>query len=335
MINVIASILMLVSASFLVQPEPPSGPAPPEEGPGAPVYAHDSVRVSDFAEGMDGYWLFEPLSPQPGSAPVVVFHHGYGAINPMIYGAWIRHLVQQGYLVIYPRYQKNLLVPNTKTFVQHASAGIKSALGRLQEEAGRVAPDTSAFFLAGHSYGGVVAANMAARYRELRLPRPRAAFLCTPGSGPFRGGLLEEYSDMDSTLRLGVVIAIHDHVVGEELGRKIYNTAVNTPRRFLIRQHPDDHGEPAIGAGHNECYALDDSFDAGLHNLSFMRAQQVAQENAVDYYLYWKMLDALIKCSLEGRYCPLAEGCGAAASYMGNWSDGYPVQPLEIHRPSS
>lgn len=326
---------MLVSESLLVQPNPPTGPAQPLKGPGAAVYAHDSVRISDFAEDMNGYWVFEPQCPQPSTAPVIAFHHGYGAINPMIYGAWIRHLVQQGYLVIYPRYQKNLLVPGTKTFVDHASLGIKAALDRLREEEGSVKPDTSAFFLVGHSYGGVIAANMAAHYRALQLPKPQAAFLCTPGTGPFQGGLLEGYSGLDSTLRLGIVIAIHDHVVGEELGRKIYRTAVNTPRRFLVRQHPDDHGEPAIGAGHNECYALDESFDAGLHNLSFMRAQQVAQENAVDYYLYWKMLDALLKCSLQGQYCLIAEGCGADASYMGNWSDGYPVQPLEIHRPGS
>ncbi|HMN90953.1 MAG TPA: hypothetical protein PKD70_08160, partial [Saprospiraceae bacterium] len=75
----------------------PNAVQPPVQataGPGGSAYAHEEVIFRDFANQSDGYWLFEPAAPGPDSAHVVVFLHGYGAYNPMIYGAWIRHLVQ-------------------------------------------------------------------------------------------------------------------------------------------------------------------------------------------------------------------------------------------------
>lgn len=308
-------------------------PGQPDSGPGGASYGHAEVVFSDFARRADGFWLFEPAKPMPEKAPVIVFHHGYGAINPMIYGAWIRHMVRRGNIVIYPRYQKSLLWPGSKKFIPNAVRGIRSALEALKADSGRVQPDTTAFFLAGHSYGGALSANIAARYQELGLPHPKGVLLCAPGTGPLKGGLLGDYSGISPGTQLGIVVSVNDYVVGETLGRLIYQTATATPSRYLIRQFPDSHSAPEISAGHNECYALDEAFDGGVHNLSLRRAESVAQENAVDYYLYWKMLDAMQDCYLEGRHCELAKGCGPEALYMGQWSDGRPVQPLEIWRP--
>jgi pimeloyl-ACP methyl ester carboxylesterase len=313
--------------------EAPKGPDQPKTGPGGQDYTHAEVRFSDFASEQDGYWLFEPQQPQPEGAAVIAFHHGYGAIDPMIYGAWIRHLVRQGHVVVYPRYQKSLFPPNTDAFVGNATNGIKAALERLQTEEGRVRPDTNAFFLAGHSYGGAISAHLAARHKALGLPMPKGVLLCAPGTGPLSGGLLEGYKGVPVATQLGLIVSVNDHVVGEELGRKIYQTATMTPHRFLIRLHPDAHGSPEITSGHNECYAMDEAFDGGIHNLSLSRAKRVAKEDAADYYAYWKFLDAMINCELYGEDCELAKACGVSASYMGNWSDGHPVQPLEIWRP--
>ena len=46
-----------------------------------------------------------PPSRRPKTAPVVVFNHGWLAVNPGAYGAWIEHLVRSGRIVIFPRYQ--------------------------------------------------------------------------------------------------------------------------------------------------------------------------------------------------------------------------------------
>ena len=45
-------------------------------------------------------------NPSPKRAPVVVFFHGWFAVNPGFYGAWIDHLVRNGRIVIFPAVSK-------------------------------------------------------------------------------------------------------------------------------------------------------------------------------------------------------------------------------------
>ena len=86
-------------------------------GPGGADYRCEEVKMYDFARKPYGYWLFEPAGEgRPDSAQVVVLIHGYGALNPLIYGDWIKHLVRKGHIVIYPRYQRNLFFPRPPRF---------------------------------------------------------------------------------------------------------------------------------------------------------------------------------------------------------------------------
>ncbi|HEV3121843.1 MAG TPA: hypothetical protein VGY53_08080, partial [Isosphaeraceae bacterium] len=59
-------------------------------------YPHKRVLAREFGAGEKSYWLFEPDDPMPERAPVVVLNHGWLAVNPGAYGAWIEHLVRQG-----------------------------------------------------------------------------------------------------------------------------------------------------------------------------------------------------------------------------------------------
>ncbi|MCO6478726.1 MAG: alpha/beta hydrolase fold domain-containing protein [Phaeodactylibacter sp.] len=320
--------LFIIWASLFGTPAP-TGPDQPEEGPGSADYLHAEATMSDFAEDENGYWLFEPASPRPDSAPVVVFHHGYGAINPMIYGRWLRHIVLQGNIVVYPRYQNNLFSPSSKQFPNTASTAIRNALKELKT-GDHVRPVEEGLILAGHSYGGAISAYLGVNHKELGIPRPAGILLASPGTGPLNGALLDSYEDMPEDIALLVMVSVNDHVVGEKLGRIIFETAVNTPKRNLVIQHPDEHGEPTIGAGHNESYALDSGFDAGIHNLSYRRALGVARTNAIDYYGYWKLLDALMDCVRSGQNCDVAFGNTEAQRNMGCWSDGQKVRELEV-----
>ncbi|MCB0561774.1 MAG: hypothetical protein H6573_22150 [Lewinellaceae bacterium] len=310
----------------------PSGPGQPAEGPGSSDYPHTAVKMSDFAQEDDGYWLFEPDNPRPDSAPVVVFLHGYGAINPFIYGGWLRHIVQQGNIVIYPRYQKNLFSPSSKQFAGNASTAIRNALKELESE-GHVRPVNKGLILAGHSYGGAISAYLGVNYKNLNIPQPEGILLASPGTGPLNGALLDSYEGMPEDVRLLVMVSVNDHVVGEKLGRLIFESAVHTPQRNLILQYPDEYGDPAIGAGHNESYALDADFDMGIHNLSYRRAIGVAKLDAIDYYGYWKLLDALMDCVRRGENCDVAFGNTEAQRNMGCWSDGKKVRELEVEIP--
>ncbi len=49
--------------------------------------------------------------------------------------------------------------------------------------------------------------------------------LCEPGSGPFKGARLTDYSGLPADLQMVVVIGEDDYVVGDEFGRLVFQTA--------------------------------------------------------------------------------------------------------------
>src|SRR5688572_29134181 len=148
-------------------------PAQPATGPGGKQYAHTRVIKNRYGAGSEEYWIFEPDTPKPATAPVVVFLHGWGGMNPLYYGAWLDHLVKRGNIVIYPRYQATLLTP-IREFTPSTLAAIKDAVKRLQNECGHIKPDLNKFAVVGHSVGGLLAASVAALAEESKLPKVRA-----------------------------------------------------------------------------------------------------------------------------------------------------------------
>ena len=169
-------VLFLVFALFappIVLAQNPTPPGQPASGPGGKQYAHASVTKNRYGKGGTEYWIFEPDQPKPATAPLVVFLHGWGGMNPMYYGAWIDHLVKRGNIVIYPRYQASLLT-SIQEFTPNTLSAIKAALNVLQTEPGHIKPDLNKFAAVGHSMGGLLAASVAALASDSGLPRVTA-----------------------------------------------------------------------------------------------------------------------------------------------------------------
>ena len=103
--------VVLLAAIALAHAVAPTPPVQPAHGPGSAEYAHAQVIAHEVKSGAQGWWLFVPSSPRPASAPVVVFCHGWGALDPKGYRAWIDHIVRRGNIVIWPNYQASLLTP--------------------------------------------------------------------------------------------------------------------------------------------------------------------------------------------------------------------------------
>lgn len=309
-------------------------PGQPLEGPGGKDYAHAEVKQYDFAAQADGFWLYEPAAPKPEKAHVIVFIHGYGAYNPMIYGHWIKHLVRKGNTVIFPRYQRNLMSPSPKHFAENVVQAVHDALDTLHTE-GHVAPITEQFSLVGHSYGGVLAANLAVYYKRYSIPKPKAAMLVSPGTGPFKGGLLKTYKDMPEDINLLVMVSDKDRTVGDKIGKLIYKTAVNVKNRNLIRQYSDYHGSKRLTSGHDESYAVDKEFDSGVRNFSTKRALKIGRLNAIDFLGYWKLYDALNAFTRNQGYKKYAFGDTPEQRSLGRWSDGTKVKELEVIVPKT
>ncbi len=307
-------------------------PGQPEIGPGGANYVHEDVYFQNFADEAGGYWLFEPVNPKPDSAHVVVFVPGYGGYNPMIYGKWVRHLVKKGNIVIYPRYQTNILFPGPEKFADNVATAIRYALSEL-EKPGHVKPIVSNLAFTAHSYGGVISCNLAINYESFEIPQPKVLMLCSPGTGKLSGGRLASYEAMPPEVSLLMIVSIDDWVVGDEFAMKVFNEAKNAKHLNLLRQVADDHGFPAIEAHHNQPYSLDEAFDTGSRSYSSNKALRIATLDPVDFYGYWKIFDAMLDCNRFDQNCNVAYGGTEKQLSLGYWSDGVPVKPLVFVNP--
>src|SRR5690348_4920938 len=241
---------------------PPSQPA---TGPGGKQYAHASVTKNRYGKGGQEYWLFEPAEPKPASAPVIVFLHGWGGMNPLYYGAWLDHLVKRGNIVIYPRYQASLLTP-IREFTPNTLTAIKEALARLASEPGHVKPDLTKFAAVGHSVGGLLAANVAALASENGLPRVSAVMSVEPGitEAPINIPLADLKKIPASTLLLAVA-GDQDTLVRDVDAKRIYNESTRVPanNKDYVTLVSDSHGMPVLVASHRAPTAFDNAYDSG------------------------------------------------------------------------
>jgi pimeloyl-ACP methyl ester carboxylesterase len=293
----------------------------------APLVEIADIHIIDEYHDELGYYLFSPATKASATSVPVVFVHGYGALNPMIYGQWIRHLVGKGHTVIYPRYQKDLLGTSPRDFVMNTATAVSSALERLE------GPEDGLFFI-GHSYGGVIIANLAANWRAFHLPEPRIAFLCEPGSGPFNGGVLESYETMDSTLYLTIMVGDKDETVGQDFGRMVYESAVLTPHRVLLWQYACEQDSFSVSASHYEPYAIDHAFDNGIENFTSRKALRVARLDHVDVHGYWEVFDLMVaKTTERSTSKTYATRDLEQFADLGTWPDGTPLCVMDCHHP--
>ena len=301
-------------------------------GPSGAEYPYATVQMEDHASAPDGYWLFYPEG-STDTLDVVLFLHGYGGYNPMIYGAWLRHLVRCGNVVIYPRYQKNLTSPKPDDFEENVVTAIQDAQHYLAElDSVRVRWDRLS--AVGHSYGGVIAAGLAMRYEALGIPRPLSIMTVSAGTAWMKGGRFENYRAMPTDTKLVLVVSNDDKTTGDEFSQLVFETAIHSPQRVLLRQYADRSDKPAITAGHNQAYCVDRAFDSGVRNFTAIKALQISETNAVDYHVYWRLFDQLLRCTRQASAGDLLFTRNPDLSYAGSWSDGTPIRALDVVLPT-
>ena len=347
-VPVVSSLLLVFSSLTIVSSQSPTPPLQPQTGPGGKQYVHTGVIKNRYGKGGEEYWIFEPDAPKPSIAPVIVFLHGWGGMNPLYYGAWIDHLVKRGNIVIYPRYQANLLT-SIRDFTPNTLTAIKDAIRRLQTEQSHVRPDLNRFATVGHSVGGLLAASVAALADDSRLPHVRAVMSVEPGitESPINIPLADLKKIPADTLLLSVA-GDQDALVRDTDAKRIYyeSTRVPVDNKDFIMMVSDTHGTPSLLASHRAPTALDKSYDSG-EGLSgapagsgdpIGDAPQVSRRvrpetmmiNALDYYGTWKLFDALCDAAFNGKNREYALGNTPQQRFMGLWSDGVPVKELKV-----
>ncbi len=317
----VASVLVLLAAaavgSSLAQADtaPITQPPQPTSGPGGSDYAHADWRVSSGGEGADAWYVFEPAKPRVRKAPLAVIMHGYyeySGFDSMY--ELIRHTVRQGNVVIYPRWQTAVAAPcpgpfNIEPCIDSAVAGIRGALDHLRGEAGHTRPRLDRTSYLGFSFGGIITANLANRWKSLDLPKPRAVFLEDPHDGGLDGAGEPALDDSLGGIPPSTLVQCHssaDGVTGES-GKKgsscnaLYPKLDSVPRRNkdLVMTVADDHGSPPLTAEHGVC------------------ASEPETANAYDWNFCWKVWDALRSCAYRGTDCGYALGDTASTARTG------------------
>ena len=320
----ILTIALLLVAISVAADAPPAGPS----------YPHRSLVTQQIGTGPRSYLLFEPAEPTPAIAPVVVFLHGWLAMNPGVYGAWIDHLVRSGNIVIYPRYMDEWETP-VDQFLPNALDGIVDAFDVLSASPFHVKPDRTKFALIGHSTGGVLSVQVAAAISSRRLPEPTSIVAVTPGELlPTKGPDLALISP--KTL-LVVIAAEHDLLVGDGPARRIYREATSVPasRKKFVLYRTDVRGRPRFWADHLAPTAALAALDNGDGPF---RAFQMGQgaTNALDREGFWKVADISLAAGFAGRTLDEATDRGATFRRLGYWSDGRPVlAPIVVDDPGT
>lgn len=302
-----------------------NGPAPPAQpalGPGGSAYVHQDVQLhsinEDSAQGVRIYLPALPIPTQP--APLVVFMHGYQAMDTWYYDKWMLHLARRGNVVVFPMFMERQSVPTS--FLPNAQHGLDAALVALEQQG--VTVDRGRVLFVGHSGGGPLAVNLAVLAARGQLQvKPHAMLLMAPGRCMFCSQLvspgihMERVEDLPKDMKLVVLEYDEDWVVGGDLAHHIYNRApMAAADKVLLLARTDRHGNPTLEAQHRTPAASD-------------RAQQGDfGTDAMDYFGSWKLADALLTCAQDGTDCDVALGRGAAQLHMGFWEDGTPVRGM-------
>lgn len=334
--------IMTLPAAALASAGPAATPPPqPASGPGGSEYPFADMTMHRYGDGDSEYWIFEPAGPTPKSAPVIIFNHGWGVMTPNVYGAWIKHLVRRGNIVIYARYQSSLLTKMTD-FTPNAVAAMTAALAELKA-GDHVRPQLDRVAVVGHSMGGAITANLAALASSQGLPIPKAICCVEPANK----SVFAQYFQMPmenlhkipaNTLAL-VIVGDRDIMAGDETAKWIFWSLKQIPaaNKDYVTLVSDDHGSPALVANHMAPVAvemLDHDSGAGPNDdPSRLRPRERSAHKSLDalnYYGTWKLFDGLTDAAFFGKNIQYALGDTPEQRYMGKWSDGTPVKELKV-----
>lgn len=306
-------------------------PGQPAFGPGGRDYLHASLRVTGpfFAknktEDAFRYFLFEPSNPAPASAPVVLFLHGFAALDPTAYQYWYAHMVLKGYTVIWAQYQNQYNSLDSWNWANNAADVMIDALARL-DQADRVRPARNTqnkyrTAIVGHSLGGFfgfVLAAKATRSWWTALPQPEVVVAIEPGAKRLVPG--EDYSRIPAATKVLMVSGEEDNINCVDQAVQIWGRMLQIPEtnKNFVLVRSDVSGSPRQIANHF------------FPNTS--GAEDTAAVDARDYFVTWKLSVAALNCAFKGTDCTTAFGNGSAPQTdMGAWSDGRPVTPMAFY----
>lgn len=335
----------------------------PGMGPGAPGttgyyearQTHGAVEVMTVGEGIERVYVFLPAQPSvQGKVPLVMFLHGWQGMNPKNYGALLDHLAREGQVVVYPVYQESDTT-NPQIVAAVAAEAERKALAALKLRG--IEPDPERVVDFGYSMGVAISLRLAATAKAERLPVPQAMVLAAPGDayhvahGAEAKSIWPTVEEMRQsfakTMPVAIVTGADDHAIGLPTGRKLAAElcgVIAADRRMLLVLPSDEHGGKKVNAGHASPGAPDSRYGfelkvpaAEVPKVIQGRAgfEESASLNQLDFYGYWRVMDALID-AVASRPIVAPQtvfGKGEAQTYLGTWADGIEFKRAHVESP--
>jgi dienelactone hydrolase len=358
-----ALVASLVATAFAAQAASP--PVQPAEGPGGMGDRKATITKRALGRPSATTFAFYAAGPAPEAGrPVAVLLHGWGVVNPQSYGAWIDHLVRQGWLVLYPRFQE---VNRTRPSDASATAEtlVKAAFEELASDK-EAKPDRARVAVIGHLAGAPMAMDLAAGAAKSGLPVPKLIFAAVPGgiaSGPKSRGI--PLTNLDTIAPSTLIVAMvgdKDSRAADAASRRLLREAEGVPaeRKLFVRALSDDHGFPALTATLAAPAGLDTAFDSGAIKLppepkdapkpppfrwsaemaltgeqqTLVSQINIARADALDYLGFWKTFDLAAAAAFSGADATALKANPRLAD-MERWSDGWPVKRLSVEIPKA
>lgn len=343
-VSVIAVLLglMAITCGCITCGNSVTAPEQPDGGPGGSEYQYASVKTSTYGQGGTQYWLFEPVEPEADKLPLIVFGHAWSVIEPRFYGAWIEHLVKRGNVVFFPRNQVSILTPSTE-FLPNTIEAFHDALTRLDGQQ-HTSIDTDRVAYVGHSAGATMIMNLAVVADEHNLPVPVAVMAINAAArrdDQPMGEDLMDLSQIPSSTLLLTIACEDDMLVDTHDAIRIYyeTTAIPAANKNYVLIRSDGYGHTPLIADHVAALAYGDTVAPTSLEFLFMPSVCVVfgrvcssstANDALDYYGFWKLFDALTDAAFYNTNREYALGNTAEQRYMGLFSDGTPVRELTV-----
>jgi len=268
-------------------------------------YLHQSVGHLAIGTASSRVWIFFPDSPRPESAHVVLFLHGWRALDPAYYGGWIDHLARSGKIVLYPLFERSRLDPPENS-LRNAIESTKQALQHLAES-GPVKPLLSNLPIVGHSLGAGLAVQMAAVAASSGLPQPTAVMAVQPGWMASKTYPTDNLTRIPASMFLLVVEGDKDQFQDTRHGSTIFNMATQIPpdHKAFVRMLSTggliaDHFTPLSP---DPAYHLEEDSVASMlvkKALKLFMGVRGGEIDALDRQCLWPMFDELVSVAGNG-----------------------------------
>ncbi|PZO50590.1 MAG: hypothetical protein DCF15_15715 [Phormidesmis priestleyi] len=275
----------------------------------AQPYPYTQISKQLVGDGASAYWVFQPEATKPLSAPVVLFLHGWMAMDPYPYGGWIDHLAKSGNIVVYPVFQTSRN-DTPEEMQENALRAIREAIRDLDNNP--IRPDWNQFSIVGHSLGGGLSALVAANAQSVGLPMPQVIMAVAPG---WTEGELPtaELSQISSSSYLIIVEGADDELAESRQGANIYRATPQIPserKAYFVLASGDDNLEVTHSSPLSplESYRNADLSRREVRQQRFgtfffnvLTGQNAGTIDQLDSAGYWPIFDSARQAAASGR----------------------------------